>query len=59
MLGALTARRYRIGAWWGALYPLGTAIYFGLAAWGLLRLRSGRGVRVEGPCIPRLRLWYA
>lgn len=46
--GALTARRYRIGAWWGALYPLGTAIYFGLAAWGLLRLRSGRGVRWKG-----------
>ncbi len=46
--GALMARRYRIGAWWGALYPLGTAIYFGLAAWGLLRLRSGRGVRWKG-----------
>lgn len=46
--GALTARRYRIGAWWGVLYPLGTAIYFGLAAWGLLRLRSGRGVRWKG-----------
>jgi hypothetical protein len=46
--GWLYARRYRLAPWWGALFPLGTAIYFGLAAWGLLRLRSGRGVRWKG-----------
>jgi len=46
--GWLYARRYRLAAGWGALFPLGTAIYFGLAAWGLQRLRSGRGVTWKG-----------
>ncbi|KPV50558.1 hypothetical protein SE17_26205, partial [Kouleothrix aurantiaca] len=44
----LAARRYRLAPWWGALFPLGTAIYFGLAGWGLLRLRLGRGVTWKG-----------
>jgi glycosyltransferase involved in cell wall biosynthesis len=46
--GWLYARRYRLAPGWGALFPLGTAIYFGLAAWGLLRLRTGRGVVWKG-----------
>lgn len=46
--GWLAARRDRAPAWHGALLPLGTAIYFGLAAWGLLRLRSGRGLEWKG-----------
>ena len=44
-----TARRcYRIAPWWGALFPLGTAVYFWLAARALLQLRSGRGVSWKG-----------
>lgn len=46
--GWLAVRRDRAPAWQAALLPLGTAIYFGLAAWGLLRLRSGRGVVWKG-----------
>lgn len=46
--GVLAARRYRLAPWWGALFPLGTAIYFGLAGWGLLLLRLGRGVTWKG-----------
>ena len=44
----LARRRYRIAPWWGALFPLGLAIYFWLAARALLRLRSGRGVVWKG-----------
>jgi hypothetical protein len=46
--GWLARRRYRLAPWWGALFPLGLAIYFGLAAYALLRLRSGRGVVWRG-----------
>jgi chlorobactene glucosyltransferase len=46
--GAIARRRYRIAPWWGALFPIGTAIYFWLAAQALLRLRSGRGVTWKG-----------
>jgi chlorobactene glucosyltransferase len=46
--GWLTRRRYRIAAGWGALFPLGTAIYFWLAARSLLWLRRGRGVTWKG-----------
>jgi chlorobactene glucosyltransferase len=44
----LAGRRYRIAPWWGALFPIGLAIYFWLAARALLRLRSGRGVTWKG-----------
>ncbi|HEU4329094.1 MAG TPA: glycosyltransferase family 2 protein [Roseiflexaceae bacterium] len=40
----LTARRYRIAPLWGALYPLGLALYFAIAASGFLRVWTGRGV---------------
>jgi cellulose synthase/poly-beta-1,6-N-acetylglucosamine synthase-like glycosyltransferase len=46
--GWLARRRYRLAPWWGALFPLGTAIYFGLAARALMRLRTGRGVVWKG-----------
>ncbi len=46
--GWLARRRYRIAPWWGALFPIGLAIYFWLAARALLRLRSGRGVMWKG-----------
>ncbi len=46
--GWLTRWRYRIAPWWGALFPLGMAIYFWLAARALLRLRSGHGVTWKG-----------
>lgn len=46
--GAIARRRYRIAAAWGALLPLGTAVYFGLAAYALLRLRRGEGVVWKG-----------
>jgi glycosyltransferase involved in cell wall biosynthesis len=46
--GWLAHRRYRLAPWWGALLPLGTAIYFWLAARSLFRLRSGRGVTWKG-----------
>lgn len=46
--GETARRRYRIAPWWGALFPLGLAIYFGLAARALLRLRTGRGVTWKG-----------
>jgi len=46
--GWLAHRRYRIAPWWGALFPIGLAIYFWLAARALLRLRSGRGVIWKG-----------
>jgi chlorobactene glucosyltransferase len=46
--GWLAHRRYRIAPWWGALFPLGMAIYFWLAVRALLRLRSGRGVTWKG-----------
>jgi hypothetical protein len=46
--GWLARRRYRIAPWWGALFPLGMAIYFWLAARALLRLRSGHGIMWKG-----------
>jgi chlorobactene glucosyltransferase len=46
--GWLARRRYRLAPWWGALFPIGLAIYFWLAARALLRLRSGRGVLWKG-----------
>jgi chlorobactene glucosyltransferase len=46
--GWIAWRRYRVAPWWGALFPLGTAIYFWLAARALLRLRTGRGVTWKG-----------
>lgn len=46
--GWLARQRYRISALWGLAYPLGLAIYFGLTATALLRLRLGFGVRWKG-----------
>jgi hypothetical protein len=46
--GWLARRRYSLSPWWGALFPLGTAVYFWLAARALLRLRIGRGVVWKG-----------
>jgi chlorobactene glucosyltransferase len=46
--GWLARHRYGLAAWWGALFPIGTAIYFWLAARALLRLRTGRGVTWKG-----------
>jgi chlorobactene glucosyltransferase len=46
--GWLARRHYRLAPWWGALFPIGVAIYFWLAASALLRLRSGRGVVWKG-----------
>jgi cellulose synthase/poly-beta-1,6-N-acetylglucosamine synthase-like glycosyltransferase len=46
--GWIAWHRYRVAPWWGALFPLGTAIYFWLAARALLRLRTGRGVTWKG-----------
>jgi chlorobactene glucosyltransferase len=46
--GWLARWRYRLAPWWGALFPLGLAIYFWLAARALLRFRSGRGVVWKG-----------
>ncbi len=40
----LTARRYRVAPLWGALYPLGLALYFAVAAAGFLRVWTGKGV---------------
>jgi hypothetical protein len=44
----LAWRRYRLGAGWGMLYPLGLAIYFGLAGVAFVRLATGRGVVWKG-----------
>jgi chlorobactene glucosyltransferase len=44
----LARRRYRLGFGWGLLYPLGLAIYFGLAGVAFVRLRSGLGVVWKG-----------
>ncbi|MEP7188383.1 MAG: glycosyltransferase [Roseiflexaceae bacterium] len=46
--GWLARRRYGLAPWWGALFPIGVAIYFWLAARALLRLRIGRGVVWKG-----------
>lgn len=46
--GWLVQQRYRIGWWWGLLYPFGLALYFGLALRGLIQVRSGRGVMWKG-----------
>jgi chlorobactene glucosyltransferase len=50
--GETARQRYRIAPWWGALFPLGLAIYFWLAARALLRLRTGRGVTWKGRSYP-------
>jgi chlorobactene glucosyltransferase len=44
----LAWRRYRRGFGWGILYPLGLAIYFGLAGVAFARLATGRGVVWKG-----------
>jgi glycosyltransferase involved in cell wall biosynthesis len=44
----LAWRRYRLGFGWGLLYPLGLAIYFGLAGGAFVRLATGRGVVWKG-----------
>jgi chlorobactene glucosyltransferase len=44
----LAWRRYRLGVGWGLLYPLGLAVYFGLAGVAFIRLRTGRGVVWKG-----------
>jgi glycosyltransferase involved in cell wall biosynthesis len=44
-------KRYRIFPFWALLYPLGLAIYFGLATTALVRLRTRRGVRWKGRVI--------
>ena len=44
----LAWRRYRLGVGWGLLYPLGLAIYFGLAGIAFVRLATGRGVVWKG-----------
>lgn len=46
--GLIVRRRFRIALLWGLAYPLGLAIYFGLAARAFVRLRSGRGVVWKG-----------
>lgn len=46
--GWLVHRRYRVAWVWGLLYPLGLAIYFGLAACAFVRMRRGRGVVWKG-----------
>ena len=47
----LVRHRYRIAGIWGGLYPLGLAIYFGLAGRALLRLRRRQGVIWKGRVI--------
>jgi cellulose synthase/poly-beta-1,6-N-acetylglucosamine synthase-like glycosyltransferase len=44
----LSWRRYHLAAGWGLLYPLGLALYFGLAGVAFARLRTGRGVIWKG-----------
>lgn len=51
--GVTIRYRFRISPLWGALYPLGTAIYFGLAAQALYQLRSGKGVQWKGRMFTR------
>jgi chlorobactene glucosyltransferase len=46
--GWIARHRYRVAAGWGALFPLGLAAYFGLAARALILLRIGRGVAWKG-----------
>lgn len=41
-------KRYRISPFWALLYPLGLALYFGLATSALVRLRINRGVTWKG-----------
>ncbi|HWQ11668.1 MAG TPA: glycosyltransferase family A protein [Roseiflexaceae bacterium] len=51
--GLAVQRRHRASAAWGALLPLGTALYFWLAARALLRLRGGQGVMWKGRVFPQ------
>ncbi len=46
--GILARWRYRIHPAWGLLFPIGTAIYFGLATRAMVRVRSGQGVVWKG-----------
>lgn len=46
--GWLWQRRYRIGPWWGLLYPLGLALYYGLAGAAFVRAWRGQGVVWKG-----------
>lgn len=50
--GWLFRRRHRIAPLWALGYPLGLAIYFALTLYGLVRVRSGRGVRWKGRVLP-------
>lgn len=46
--GWLFRRRYRVSPLWGLLYPLGLALYYGLALRAFVRVRTGRGVIWKG-----------
>lgn len=46
--GWLFRRRYRIAPLWALGYPLGLALYYGLALRGLVRVKTGRGVMWKG-----------
>lgn len=48
LYGWLMHRRYRIGVAWGMGYPLGLAIYYGLALRSYLLVAGGRGVAWKG-----------
>lgn len=51
--GWMVRRRHRISPAWGLLFPLGTALYYGLATDALLRLATGRGVTWKGRVFTR------
>ena len=46
--GWIVLHRFRIHASWGVLLPLGTLIYFLIAAYGFIRIGLGIGVRWKG-----------
>jgi chlorobactene glucosyltransferase len=46
--GWVVQRRFGLSRWWGLLLPVGTLIYFLLAAWAFFRLRWGKGVLWKG-----------
>lgn len=46
--GWLFHRRYRIAPLWAFGYPVGLLLYYALALHGLVRVRTGRGVRWKG-----------
>jgi chlorobactene glucosyltransferase len=53
--GWIVQRRFRLSRWWGLALPVGTLIYFILAAWAFARLRWGKGVRWKGRAITMRR----